>query len=123
MNLLLVAIITLTCLILKQKKSKLVLTNYRYEKLHFCSFICDNTYHLRAERQQSVKNDPVYEIPTLERQAAQKQELSGYVNLPQRQKGVKMSFAQKRHAKSNDGAGDIKLEDNPSYRTASYGNL
>ena len=32
-NLLLVAVIALTCLVLKKKRSKPVLTNYRYEKL------------------------------------------------------------------------------------------
>ena len=73
--------------------------------------------HIRVERQRAVKNDPVYEIPTLERQSAQKQESPHYVNLPQRQ------VTQKRRVKPDDGTSDIKLEDNPSYRTASYGNL
>ena len=119
-NLLLVAVITLTCLILKQK-SKPILTNYRYENYIPAVYICNNrlcTYiRIRVEKQQGVKNDPVYETPTLERQAAQKQESPHYVNLPQRQ------VIQKRRVKPNDGTSDIKLEDNPSYRTASYGNL
>ena len=115
-NLLLVAVITLTCLVLKQKKNKPVLTNYRYENYNYsCSFII--YVHIRFERQRAVKNDPIYEIPTLERQAAQKQKSSHYVNLPQRQ------VTQKKRVKPDDGTSDIKLEDNPSYRTASYGNL
>ena len=73
--------------------------------------------YIRFERQRAVKNDSIYEIPTLERQAAQKQKSSHYVNLPQRQ------VTQKRRVKPDDGTSDIKLEDNPSYRTASYGNL
>ena len=78
---------------------------------------------IRAERQQMHKNDPVYEIPTLERQAATKEESSHYVNLPQRQKEAKMPITPKRRVKQNDGASDIKLEENPSYSTGNYSNL
>ena len=72
------------------------------------------------------KNDPVYEIPTLERQAATKEESSHYVNLPQRQKEAKVPITPKRRVKSDrdDGISDIKLEDNPSYSTGNnYSNL
>ena len=67
--------------------------------------------HIRVERQRAVN---VYEI---QRQATQKQESPHYVSLLQHQ------VTQERHVKPDDGISDIKLEDNPSYRTASYGNL
>ena len=77
-------------------------------------------FHVRAERQCTIRNEPLYDIPTLERQGVQKQESPHYVNFPRHQKEVKMSAAQKRHAKPVASANDIKLESNPSYQTTTY---
>ena len=68
---------------------------------------------VRAERQCTVRNEPLYDLPTLEQQNVHKEESQHYVNLPRHQKEVKMSAMQKRHVKPV--ASGIKLENNPAY--------
>ena len=71
-------------------------------------------------RLHTTKNEPLYDIPTLERQTEQKQGSCQYVNMPQRQKEKKLPPMHKRHAKPD---AQIQLEQNPSYHTTQYSNI
>ena len=72
------------------------------------------------DSQYTTRTEPVYEVPTLERQEEQKED---YVNLPQRRKEVELPTIQKKHVKSDANMAEVKLEGNPSYCTTHYNNL
>ena len=76
----------------------------------------------RAEDSQyTTRSEPVYDVPTLQRQELEQKE--DYVNLPQQQRDVELSSIRKKHIKSDADTADLKLEGNPSYLTTHYNNL